>query len=68
MSTTISKILAPVGSLFGGKKKAPEVKPVAVMPTPDDEAIQDARRRRITEMQARTGRASTIFTDEKIGG
>lgn len=40
-----------------------------VMPTPDDEMMQLAKRRSLTEMMRRRGRASTILTDaDALGG
>jgi len=46
-------------------------KPVAptVMPTPDDDAVQQAKKRQIAEIQARSGRASTILSGgDRLGG
>lgn len=61
--------------LFGiGPKPVPaKVNPVAeapapVMPTPDDEMMQLSKRRSLTEMMRRRGRASTILTDPLGGG
>jgi len=57
-----SKLLSP---------KAPAITQPKAMPTVDDEAAQAARRRQIAEMQARSGRASTILSDDsdaKLGG
>lgn len=45
--------------------------PPVVMPTIDNEEVQRARRRRIAQQQAQSGRASTIYTDNgtaKLGG
>jgi hypothetical protein len=71
LNDMVHTILNPA-TMFLKKKggDTPAVKPPAVMPTIDDKAVQDARMRRIAEMQARSGRASTIFTgqEEKIGG
>ena len=53
--------------LTGGDKPAPA--PVitprepAVLPTPNDAAIQRARARRRRRLSARQGRASTVLTD-----
>lgn len=44
--------------------------PIA-MPGSDDEAVRLARRRKIASVQASSGRASTIYTDDgsaKLGG
>lgn len=43
-------------------------KPVPVIPSPDDAAANDARRRSIAQQLARRGRASTILTDSGTGG
>jgi hypothetical protein len=45
-------------------KGAPSVKAPTAMPTSDDEQVKAARRRQIAEMQARSGRASTILSDD----
>ena len=50
-------------SLMGKKPKAAAAPAATVMPTPDDESIQAAKRRRVVEMQSRQGRASTILSD-----
>jgi hypothetical protein len=64
-----------IGSIFGGKKdKTPAATPAAatpaVMPTPDDNAIQMARKRSIVLQMSRGGRASTMLTPtgSKLGG
>lgn len=58
-----------MGSLFGGKPKAPPpIKPPAVMPLPDDEAIAKARKAKLAQMVQRTGRASTMLTDRETLG
>lgn len=68
-----------MGGLFSSPKPSappppPPPEPVA-MPEADDEAVQKAKRRKLAEIQARSGRASTILTDnggaapsEKLGG
>lgn len=54
-----------------GPKPAPKPEavgePPPVMPTPDDEMMQLAKKRSLTEMMRRRGRASTILTDP-LGG
>lgn len=51
------------------KSKAPAVQSPAVMPTPNDEAVKAARQREIAAMQSRSGRASTVLSqDDKMGG
>ena len=57
------------GSLFGGgAPKAPAplppLPPPPVMPVPDDEAARRARRRQIATAQNRSGRQSTLLTDQ----
>lgn len=64
---------ALVNNVFGigGKSQTPQVMPPAVMPTVNDASVEAARRAKIMELQARTGRASTIFTtgtETKVGG
>jgi len=59
-----------VGSIFGGGKQAapaapaPAVEKPTVMPTPDDEAAQKAKKRSIVAQIQRQGRASTILTGD----
>ena len=68
MSKAVKGLLSPVTSLFGGGKM-PEIKSPAAMPTPDGDAVAAARRRKIAEMQNRSGRVSTILSsDERLGG
>jgi|SRR5690606_10586875 len=56
-------------SLMGKKSKSSTAAPApATMPTPDDAAIQDARKKRVAEMQTRQGRASTILSDTDLLG
>lgn len=67
-----------LGSLAGGlvagaskgmKPSAIVAKPPTVMPDADDEAVKGARRRQIAEIQARSGRASTILSQsDALGG
>jgi len=62
--------------LFGGDDKqsapapaAPKPEPVTPMPTPNDQAVKDAKKKSIAAMTARQGRASTILTgDDGTGG
>ena len=68
-----------MGGLFSSPKPSappppPPPEPVT-MPEADDEAVRKAKRRKLAEIQARSGRASTILTDnggaapsEKLGG
>lgn len=50
--------------------EAPKVEPVTPMPTPNDAAVKDAKRKSIAAMTARQGRASTILTgnEDSTGG
>lgn len=64
-------LLGILGSkLMGGKPAAPAAPKAAVMPVSDDKAVEEARRRQIAAIQARSGRASTILSDggAKLGG
>jgi hypothetical protein len=59
-----------MASLFSPKVPKPTVTPPTTMPTMDDEAVQAAKRKKAAEIQARSGRQSTILTDysnEKLG-
>lgn len=50
--------------LFGGSApKPPPIQPPAVMPTPDDAAIKAAKQRQLASIMARSGRQSTVLTD-----
>jgi hypothetical protein len=52
-----------------GKTETPTLESPTVMPTSDDEAVKAARRRQIAEVQARSGRASTILSQtDQLGG
>ena len=58
------------GAAMQGSKKMPgatpmpEIESPPTMPIPDDRAAGVARRRRIAEIQARSGRQSTFLSDE----
>jgi len=64
-----------LGGLLGKKPKvdeeeapvAPVVEPPPLMPIPDDEEAQKARRRSIAAQISRRGRQSTILTQRDIG-
>lgn len=47
---------------------APIITAPPVMPTPDDKAVKDARRRSLAMQLSRRGRASTIDTQGAAGG
>ena len=55
--------------LAASNQAAPSA-PKPVMPMADDQAVQDAKRRQIAEIQTRSGRASTVLSDPgaKLGG
>lgn len=44
-------------------KPAPVIQPPAPAPLPDDEALAAARKKKIAEQSQRSGRSSTILTD-----
>lgn len=57
---------AASGAFSDGPGSPPAPKP---MPTTDDKAVQDARRRSLAEQLGRRGRQSTILSqDDKLGG
>lgn len=59
----------PLMAHFLKKPETPKLKPPTVMPDTDDEAVKAARRRQIAEVQARSGRASTILSQsDTLGG
>lgn len=71
LGTVVSSIFAKKGGR-GEEPAAPTQSKPTVMPTPDDQAVQQAKRRQIASDVARRGRASTILTEsassEKLGG
>ena len=52
-----------MSGLFGGGAPKPTIAPPAVMPTPDDEAVRAAKKRKQAAAMATSGRQSTILTD-----
>lgn len=54
-------------SLFSPAKPAPTPTPAA-LPTADDEAIKAAQRQKQAAIQAQSGRASTIYSQNSGGG
>lgn len=56
-------------SIFGSSE-SPKVYEPATMPSEDDEAILAAKRKKAAQVQSRSGRSSTILTDQtdKLGG
>jgi hypothetical protein len=69
MGKAVKGVLGGVTSLFSAPK-APSIKEPAVMPTPDDDAVRAAARRKMAATQSRSGRVSTILSgdDDKLGG
>lgn len=71
-------IIAAVGGALVSSMLAPDAPSAPpplpappVMPTVDDKAAEEARRRSILAQQARSGRASTILSDDSgdaLGG
>lgn len=59
-------------SLFAPKTSKPVVTPPTVMPTPDDTAVREAKKRKQAAAMQSSGRQSTILTDygnsDKLGG
>lgn len=58
-----------MGGLFGGAE-APTVAEPVVMPTEDTAAVAAAKKKKAAEVQSRSGRQSTILTEQtdKLGG
>lgn len=62
-----------MGNIFS-TPKPPQIPPPAVMPTPDDNAVMQAKKKAVVAARSRTGRSSTILTDygtpssDKLGG
>lgn len=64
--------LSPLGAALGmfDKPKAQAPQKERVMAMPDEDALQRAKRRSLTEQVRRAGRSSTILTDDSdtLGG
>lgn len=71
MSKAVKGIGKVFSSILGGKTpKAPKVPKPVVMPVPDEDAIKAVKRRSLAEQFGRSGRASTILTnnnDDTLG-
>lgn len=78
MGPDVATAVSAVGTLLGGvaavgsmTKKTPAPTPLpkpaepTVMPTPDDEMAQKARKRQLQSIQQRSGYASTILSDSR---
>lgn len=62
MGKALEAITKPFASLIGGSApKMPTVTAPTPMPDVDDKAATEARRRRVAELQARSGRLSTVL-------
>lgn len=62
---------ASVGNvLFGGKDapQTPQLSKPETMPTPDDDAARNAKKRSLAAQAQRRGRQSTILSDPLSGG
>lgn len=57
-----------MAGLFGAGTKAPQKAPVALMPDTESATVQNAKRRKVAETVNRSGRQSTILSDDKLGG
>lgn len=55
---------ATVGASALMRPKPPKPQPPARMPDPESPEVLEARRRKIAEQQARSGRESTILSDD----
>ena len=68
--SAVGSLLGGAGALLSTTKKPPppaplpEIKEPPVMPTPDDRAAMEARRKQIAIIQQRSGRESTFLSDE----
>ena len=70
-ATTGFGMLAAKGTKTPEASQLPQPIKPETMPTPDDEAAQMARKRKVAEISARSGRASTMLSDigegDKLG-
>ncbi len=70
--SAISGVASVVGALSGRKEKRRELPPppepekAEVLPAPDDEAAKKASRRKLMELQQRSGRQSTDLTGNSV--
>jgi hypothetical protein len=65
----MSSVGKTIGGLFGGGSDAPIIAPpvlapVTPMPEPDDAAAKRAKRKSQLDQRQRSGRQSTILTDD----
>ena len=57
----------PLPTVFASPVEPPKVEPVTAMPNEDE--VKSAKRRSVARQRARSGRASTIFSEgEGLGG
>lgn len=69
----VNSVIGGVASnLIGGLFKRPDAQAQAktpTMPSPDDQAVERARRRKAASMMSQSGRASTLLSQgETLGG
>ncbi len=57
-----------MGSLFSGPKAPPPPAAPTLMPTPDSDAMAQARKRKVAADMSRSGRVSTILSDSDTLG
>ncbi len=68
-SLLASAVTGGIGALIQGSQKTPEATPMpqmrepAVMPVPDDQAAQAARRKQTAAISQRSGRESTFLSE-----
>lgn len=62
MGKALEAITKPIGTILGGGTKIQRIEAPTPMPTPDDDAVNAARRRRLAADQARSGRVSTLLS------
>ncbi len=70
MAVVGASVLGGAAAIKGLTTKPPKMGGPKEMPMPDDKAAQAARRRQMASMQTRSGRASTILSDQAdvLGG
>lgn len=60
----VAGAVSGISSIFKGSPAAPVLAKPEPMPTPDEDAMKRARQRSIAAQLARSGRQSTILTDQ----
>lgn len=68
---SVKKLITGGGSpppvVIQAPKAAPAIEEPKEMPVPDDKAVEAERRRSRVRQRNRSGRASTILTDDTLG-